>query len=371
MLRHYLFKRDRRPKDFPHLVHLWPSSSFSFCFSLPSSFTSGGGEISSSSSPPWVCCWLTPMFFLPSKNVGSPLKAMACSRSLIAASWKKMTWFYFWRKELINLNVRPSFRGVGDEVLVKSGLAGKGFVAVAARQLWKDPDQWSVTINRCWYDDLYEQALNFPPVYCQGALLVVCSLGRYFLVLFWDRDGFVPGINHVECHLEFQEGKKLISLVAWYFSLLLLLSTPLKCQYRICFWATSSKSPHVNDVWADELFIKPREEGLVPLIFRRKIYPAYLRFWNVNLCSRSVFQIMRVICCVYVRLLVCALFFLGFGGLSLGCSSDKSQTHPNIYCDVHPLYWDLRRTSPDHGRSPSWGCFGHFSATSHIVINIL
>ena len=141
VLRHYLFKRDRRPKDFPHLVHLWPSSSFSFCFSLPSSLTSGGGEISSSSSPAWVCCWLTPMFFLPSKNVGSPLKAMACSRSLIAASWKRRTWFYFWRKELINLNVRPSFRGVGDEVLVKSGFAGKGFVAVAARQLWKDPDR--------------------------------------------------------------------------------------------------------------------------------------------------------------------------------------------------------------------------------------
>ena len=172
--------------------------------------------------------------------------------------------------------------------------------------------------------------------------------------------------NHVECHLEFQEGKKLILLVAWYFSLLLLLSTPLKCQYRICFWATSSKSPHVNDVWADELFIKPREEGLVPLIFRRKIYPAYLRFWNVNLCSRSVFQIMCVIWCAFVRLLVCVLFFV-----CLGSSSDKSQTHPNIYCDVHPLYWDLRRTSPDHGRSPSWGCFGHFSATSHIVINIL
>ena len=88
VLRHYLFKRDRRPKDFPHLVHLWPSSSFSFCFSLLSSLTSGGGEISSSSSPGWLCCcWLTPMFFLPSKNVGSPLKAMACSRSLIAASW--------------------------------------------------------------------------------------------------------------------------------------------------------------------------------------------------------------------------------------------------------------------------------------------
>ena len=49
---------------------------------------------------------------------------------------------------MINLNVCPSFRGVGDEVLVKSGLAGKGFVAVAARQLWKDPDQ--LTINRCW-----------------------------------------------------------------------------------------------------------------------------------------------------------------------------------------------------------------------------
>ena len=163
-----------------------------------------------------------------------------------------------------------------------------------------------------------------------------------------------------------QEEKKLILLVAWYFSLLLLLSTPLKCQYRICFWATSSKSPHVNDVGADELFIKPREEGLVPLIFRRKIYPAYLRFWNVNLCSRSVFQIMCVIWCAFVRLLVCVLFFV-----CLGSSSDKSQTHPNIYCDVHPLYWDLRRTSPDHGRSPSWGCFGHFSATSHIVINIL
>ena len=183
MLRHYLFKRDRRPKDFPHLVHLWPSSSFSFCFSLPSSFTSGGGDISSSSSPPWVCCWFTPMFFLPSKNVGSPLKAIACSRSLIAASWKRRTWFYFWRKELINLNVRPSFRGVGDEVLVKSGLARKGFVAMAARQLWKDPDHQEMLItfmNKLW-------------IYCQAALLVVCSLGRYFLVLFWDWDGFVPG----------------------------------------------------------------------------------------------------------------------------------------------------------------------------------
>ena len=86
----YLFKRERREKDFPHLAHLCPSS---FSASFPSSFTSGGGEISSSSSP-WVWWW-TAAPFLPSKNVASPLKAMACSRSLIAASCKKDQLVFF------------------------------------------------------------------------------------------------------------------------------------------------------------------------------------------------------------------------------------------------------------------------------------
>ena len=313
VLRHYLFKRDRRPKDFPHLVHLWPSSSFSFCFSLLSSLTSGGGEISSSSSPGWLCCWFTPMFFLPSKNVGSPLKAMACSRSLIAASWKKRTWFYFWPRESFKWSTWTSAH-LSEEWETRC------WSRVDLRE--KVLLQWrhvsfgrTLTINRCWWH--LWTSFEFPAGLLPSSL--TCSLQPWAL---FPRPLRRPGwfrTWHKPCWMSFGglrgKGANLTCSLVFF-------SSPsvehaFEMSIKNLLLSHFFKSPHVNDVRADELFIKPREEGLVPLIFRRKIYPTYLRFWNVNLCSRSVFQIMRVICCVYVRLLV-----------FLGCSSWQIANSP-------------------------------------------